>query len=299
METREPIERIFASWAGLASHFIGECYDLAKPHLDSDYNGLSKKAQFVAGQLFTDCHLTSESVLILIHHFKAWDADLICRSVVEGSLKYVFMLKGTNSEIETKVNEYWDVLPSLALVRRSDRLKLFFETVSNPDGTEWQALREMLLDPSEAERLRSLIPKRERQRLEVKWSFSGITRHFVNSADAADRQLASSAHNYGMSSHLIHKDGDGIGMAWDRRNRDDRRRAAATLGHTSRIVSDVCSYAMLRLFTLLGVCGGDNHSITELQAEYRLLFDQLSKANAHFNEVEYGAPAPSGPVGKS
>lgn len=41
-----------------------------------------------------------------------------------------------------------------------------------------------------------------------------------------------------MSSHLLHKDADGIGMVWDRYGRDSVRQSAAKLGQSARVVSD-------------------------------------------------------------
>jgi hypothetical protein len=93
------MESVFKSWSGLASHFIGECFDLAKPFIDSGYQKLDPLVRFVAAQLFIDCHLSSESVLLLIREQKEWDADLIVRSVMEGSLKFSYMMDGSVDEV--------------------------------------------------------------------------------------------------------------------------------------------------------------------------------------------------------
>jgi hypothetical protein len=106
------------------------------------------------------------------------------------------------------------------------------------------------------------------------------------------------AHGYGMSSHLLHKDADGIGMVWERTKRSPHRQATVTLGHAARVVSDVCTFAQLRLLYLLKLCGGDTSCIRELENEYTLLFKQLKNANSQFNWVEYG-PMPNGDISEN
>jgi hypothetical protein len=282
------MERILNTWAGLASHLIGECFDVAKPYIDKAYEGLDPKIRFVTTQLYIDCHLTSESVLLLVREGKEWDADLVNRSVTEGSLKYVFMLLGTQEEISCKVREYWDVLPSFAAIRRSERLKQFLEVVPNPDAIDWEPLREMILDEDRVNAIRGGYTRADRAGLEEKWSFAGISREFIRSDSQSLKLLGYLAHGYGMSSHLLHKDGDGVGMVWDRYRREPDRQATVRLGHAARIVSDVCTFAKLRLLHLLKACGADTAEIPQIDAKYQLLNDEIAKAGAHFSRVEYG-----------
>jgi hypothetical protein len=91
-----------------------------------------------------------------------------------------------------------------------------------------------------------------------------------------------------MSSHLLHKDGDSIGMVWERFQREPERQSAVKLAHAARVVSDVCTFAKLRLLYLLQVCKEDAGCITQLESKYDLLFSELHKANSHFTREEYG-----------
>lgn len=284
----DDMEEVLKTWAGLASHLIGDCFDAAKPFIDKDYEGLDPKTRFVSAQLFADCHLTSESVLILVRQRKEWDADFVNRAVLEGSLKYVFMLLGTKPEIAEKVSEYWDVLPLFAAVRRSERLTKFLAAVPNPEAVEWMPYREMILDEVNIETIRSRYGRSQRAALESKWSFSGISQYFLKSSDASARLLGHLAHGYGMSSHLLHKDGDGIGMVWDRHRRDSQRQRAVRLAHAARITSDVATFAKLRLFQLLRTCGAPTDAVSQIETKYQLLTDETAKANSNFTLVEYG-----------
>jgi hypothetical protein len=283
------MERVLKSWSGLASHFIGECFDLAKPFIDKDYTGIDPIVRFVAAQLFIDCHLSSESILILIREQREWDADLITRAVMEGSLKLTYMLLGSGEEIGRKVNEYWNLLPKFSMVKHSERAKNCLNDLTDPDGPEGKPFRDLLIDDAEISQIRGMCSRQERQAMEERWSFSGICRAFAKSENPGLRQFAHLAHGYGMSSHLLHKDGDGVGMVWERYGRDPERQSAVKLGHSARIVSDVCAFAQLRLFSLFQACQQPTLVVREIEERYGAsLFDELTKAIKQFTQVEYG-----------
>lgn len=282
------MERIFKSWTGLASHLIGDCFDVAKPFIDNDYAGLNPLVRFVAAQLYIDCHLSSESVLLLIREQKEWDADLVARSVMEGSFKLAYMLLGRAEEVESKVHEYWNILPQFSSVKHSERASRFLNDVPDPENPEWNPFRELIMDESSIASIRSQYTRQQRQAFEESWSFAGICRSFAKSNDHNLTRLAHLAHGYGMSSHLLHKDADGVGMVWDRYGRDHERQTAVKLGHSARIVSDICSFSQLRLTALLRACQQPVSAVKAINEKYEvLLFDELAKASKKFTETEY------------
>lgn len=280
-----------AVWAATASHLIGDCFDQAKPYLDQAYAGLPPLVRFVAAQLLIDCHLSSESSLILIQSGKEWDADLISRSVMEGSVKLTYMVYGSPQEMESKVEEYWHVLPLFSLIRHSEQARQFLDAVTDASATEWQPFRELLVVPEEVTKVRARYSKRDRQQLEERWSFAGICRFFARTEEPGLRHLAHLSHGYSMSSHLVHKDADSIGMIWERSTREEARRTAVSLGHSARVVSDACTFAKLRLLSLLRACGEPRQVVKDIDAKYAHLTEELNAANQHFNGVEYRVEA--------
>lgn len=280
-----------AAWTSQASHLIGECFDAAKPMLDEGYPGLPPLARFVCAQLFIDCNLSSESVLLLIREEKEWDADLIARSVMEGSFKFTYMLQGPLSEIEEKANEFWHVLPLFYEIRHGENVKKMFEHLPNPNAPEWRPLQDLRMDDEEVAAIRARYSRSARQALEEKWSFVGLCRNFAASDNPGLKAFAGLSHGYTMSSHLLHKDADGIGMVWERYRRSPDKQLAVRMGHSARIVSDVCSYAKLRLFCLLTACGESKDALSAIQSRYEHLESALTAAIARFNEVEYGPTA--------
>ena len=280
------IRKILATWAGMGSHFIGECFDTAKPYIDQDYECLPQNVRFVVSQLYIDCHLTSESALILIHHGKEWDADILSRAVMEGTLKFVHMLTGREDDSRRKVHEYWEILPQFSSIRHSMRAGMY---VTEPEApfNHMPAFKDLVLDESDVESIRQAWPKAKRKQIEEAWSIAGILREFGKSEHDGLRKLVHMAHAYGMSSHLLHKDADGVGMVWERSRRTSDRQVAVTLGHSARVVSDMCQFAKWRLLFLLKVCGEDTNRISIIEDEYSVLFEELQKAYSHFYRTEY------------
>jgi len=275
------------SWASDASHFIGECFDYAKPFLDQDYQGLPAEVRFVIAQLYIDCHLSSESVLILRQTEKEWDADLIARSVMEGSIKLIYMLQGSTPEIEAKVNEYWNVLPLFSSIRHSEHSKNLLRAVEQPDSAEWLPIHSLVIPEEEVEAIRSKYSRQARREIEERWSFSGICRSFSSSPKGGHKDLVHLAHGYSMSSHLVHKDADGVGMVWERSRRGDACQQAVTEAHAARIVSDICTFANFRLWSLLKATSHPASPLPQLEEKYASLFNGLSQANSSFTRLEY------------
>jgi hypothetical protein len=279
---------LVSTWTCGASQFIGECFDGARPFIDQNYDGLDPYLRFVSAQLFIDCQLTSESVLILVREGKEWDADLVNRSLMEGSIKYVYMLLGDAPEMVRKAREYWEILPRFAAIRRSDRVKRFIREIPGAGSLQWRPFHDLVLSDQEVEVARQGMNRKQRAALEETWSFFGITRQFLATGDEALGLLVHLAHGYGTSSHLIHKDGDGVAMVWERYRRESADRTSVRLAHAARVVSDVCAFAKIRLLRLLVACHADTASVHEVEERYRWLTCELDRAYVQFSKTEYG-----------
>jgi hypothetical protein len=96
-------------------------------------------------------------------------------------------------------------------------------------------------------------------------------------------------YGYGMGSHNLHKDGDGVGMIWERFRRSEKRQYAVKLGHISRLLSDICTFAQIRLLYVLLFCNGNREELEELSTRYISFFEELDTAQELFSAVEYNS----------
>ena len=277
----------FQSWVAMASHYIGEHFDHCKPILDKDFPNMHPMIRFVSTQLYLSCHFSSESSLILLQHGQEWDAEIINRSIIEGVTKYIYMLNGSEEEVLKKVNEYWAILPSYSAIKRSDRASSLLAEVEPQEMHNWLSIQELTLEPEQVDSIRGDTNKQQRKQLEQKWSFSHIIQEFSESNDKRLNPLIHLGYNYGMSSHLIHKDGDGVGMVWERCVRNTEEQAWVKSAHIARSISDLCTFAEMRSLFLFQFCGEKPAFSETLRQNYEPLFAGLKGALQEFNSKEY------------
>lgn len=180
------------------------------------------------------------------------------------------------------------MLPLFYAIRHGENVKKLFQHLPDPKAPEWRPFHDLRISDDEVAATRARYSRSARQALEEKWSFVGLCRSFAASDNPGLKAFAGLSHGYTMSSHLLHKDADGIGMVWERYGRSPERQLAVRMGHSARVVSDVCSFAKLRLFSLLKACGASRDALSTIESRYNHLDDALIAAIARFNEVEYG-----------
>lgn len=281
---------LVSSWAGLASHLIGEYFDSCKHLNDKDYTGLHPLVRFVSAQLFIACHLTSESVLLLAKLDKAWDADILCRSVIEGTAKYSYILYGSDQSTWTdRCHEYWHLHPAIMLKKdcaRAAKLKVQFPENGSIKNKHYKPLDDMVSMGQGYSDLWDSTTKKERKDLDNTWSFGGILEHH-DSHNETNNPLKGSLYYYGLSCHQSHMDGIGIANIWGRYRREPERQAAITLAHQARIIGDISAYSKIRAITLKNACREPLEDILNIEQRYSILFDGLSAAYDNFHSVEY------------
>ena len=276
---------------------LGEGFDTCKDLLEKKRID-SPRQVFLLRILLDSSHLTSESVLTLIGNCNIWNADILARSVVEGTVKFVYLSFGSREEVEQKVTEYDDILPEIARLKRHHRLKAFLDIVEDPNADEWRAFQEILLSETESEAIRARFPKRIRQAVEEKWSFHRLLKALSDSGIPELRNSLHLFYNYGMASHLLHQDADGVGMIWERNNRSDDRKDAVELAHASRIMSDLMMMNLMRHAMALRFAENQDGPPLSIYAKYRDLVAELHENAVRWGQIEYGTDAGTDVTGK-
>jgi hypothetical protein len=282
------IQDCFKKWAIQASNCLGDTYDACKPFLDKDCSSLDPLVRFVVAQLKISCHLTSESVVLLILNSKVWDADILLRSVLEGTFKLIFLLKGNNESRLIKTKEYWELLPDIARLRKHLRASETLKIVDPQNSLfEWRPIREIMLDDTELATLQKKFSNRERQELSKKWSFTEIARHFSVDSNKRYSGMGALGYDYSLKSHLIHQDGDGVGMVWERYRRSKDSQVAIEIAHAARVISDVCRFGFMRASELLLACKQPEDPVFEISSRYKTLFDDVHSSYEDWFKIEY------------
>jgi len=267
-----------------ASYYIGECFDIGKPFLDYNVRYTPPVTRFVSAQLFLDNFLTGESILILLSHEKFWDAEILLRTICEGSVKFAYILENRGSSDE-RANEYFYILTHQNSVKRSNRLELMLKESAFPKESS-KVFRKIIISEEEQKSIREGTNRVSRKLLEERWSFNGILQYFSNLDDPWYEFLKPLIYQYGMASHLVHKDGDGIGMVWERSQRSAEEEDAIKLSQSARILYDLCGLSRSRVLFLLKYHQEDTDVLMTLDEKYDELFRGISEFNS-FNSEDF------------
>lgn len=218
----------------------------------------------------------SQALILLIQDGYLWDAEIIVRPIMEASMKILFLSFTTADERQNRIREFWQDLPEVNTLRQSDRARLVLER-TGARGVFAKALGPLVLPDEEESTLREKWPKKNRRRLEQKWSFSEILRsseEFMRSS-FGEGFVRAATHNYGLSSHLIHCDESGLGLISDRVMRPPRERQKLTNSHAARLLSDCVSYIALAATCISHVLGKAERDFDIAVQEAEGLFEQL------------------------
>ena len=217
--------------------------------------------QDVTVPLFTTLHSTSESILILLLNQAIFDADVLLRTVMEGTIKYCYLMTGSLQERHEKYIEYKMKLTDID--RLLDHYKAV-ETVNTLKEFSTNSIKPFelsILSQEEYERLRKLYPAKIRNELKHKWSYQSLLQGLAHNHPEYEAQLGSLS-TYSLASHFSHYDWTGVSS----------RQAQITdapveeseifdIGHAVRIVANLLSFEIFRVSEYLR---GNNYNSAEV-----------------------------------
>ena len=267
-------------WQTEASHVLSDYYDAILPIFKND-GTIGTWGKFVSAQLFLQCQLTSESIIFLLQERKEWDACILLRSVMEGTVKYLYILNGNEIEMQERAYEFWYVLPEIADIKHSDRVKDLYDRLAIPPP---KPLEDLKLDEQAHKKLLNKYPRADRKKIEDRWSFSNILKSFENTELEPFKSLF---FEYGMCSHLAHMDAVGVGMVKERALTNLPNRDIIQLAHIAKIVYSICYLEKIRTQFLLMKLEQKFDFIFQLDQKYADLYKELLDVENIFLRTEY------------
>lgn len=283
-----PVQQKLIMWARDCSHAIGDHFDATIATLNENGSPVHEY-ELLLRQSIISCHLSSESVFLLVSNCKLWDAEAVLRAVVEGTFKTVYLCVGSKDDIKAKFKEFGNDLPEINRIKRHKRLHEFLTQAPDADSDLWKPFRDLLLSDQELQRLATTYPRAKRRDLEQRWSFHSII-NSLSQAESEVKWLGAFKHlffQYGMGSHILHQDADGVGVVLERNNRSDERRNAVELAHGARIIGDLLVTAFLRYLVVLHLCGKETQPAIEQYLKQEQLHNELTRAGTHWHDIEY------------
>lgn len=240
------------------------------------------------GWLLSATARTSESALLLCAWGQLWDAEVLVRSVLEGTLKFAYMLQARDT-FALRHAEYARDLFDIGLLKDHRKALELLAAVNNPAEDEWKPIRDLLLGDEEAADIASRFDKAARRALETRWGFSGLVGALVRSGDPYFQGLGALAHSYSAASHIQHADKHGTSIPLDRDLRSAERRNAIHLAHEGRLLSDVLYFLFLRLAVGYRFIGADMTRLAAIKERIDAACEPFRAAREAWHAVEYGS----------
>lgn len=197
-----------------------------------------------------------ETIATLIIDDRIWDAEIIMRSALETFIKFLFITTADKDEQLRRIEEYWQYLSEINKLKLSEQAKRNLKYFTDSEMHKLAYLPLVLSDEEENE-IRAKWTKAERQKLEQKWSFTEMILSISKANENNPLEMvATLAHGYRMSSHVMHGDETGIQIITERQSRSAEEFEKAHAGHYLRLLSDCsvyCAFIGIETVSFLGL----------------------------------------------
>ena len=197
----------------------------------------------------TACLSTTGSALILLETGRVWDAAVLQRGVMEGTIRFLYLLHGDDG-LDERLEEFTVSLEDSASLRLHRKVEIFLEatTRNSLDVGSQKTLESLLLSAEELQTITEKLPKRVRRIIEDKWSFGKllgrlVAKNIIHAVTAEDFQL-----RYLKSSHSIHGNPLGLASFYERTHRPEPNNTWANYAHAAEIAQTLRDLCLYRLY---------------------------------------------------
>jgi hypothetical protein len=200
--------------------------------------------------LSTACYGCSGGQLILLEYGRLAEAEMLGRSTIEGTLKFIYLLESADTFLE-RFNEYADTQFDFASLKDHFAITRLAESLSGPLEP---ALRDLLLSDEELEAMKPYT-KSERKSIEERWSVNALIGYLSEKSKAARGNYRRLLRTYATASHLTHMDFYGIVAMRERDSRPQERAKALNEAQAASCIANIIWFSMLRLDAALTFAG--------------------------------------------
>lgn len=235
--------------------------------------------QDVMVPFFTALHSTSESILVLLSNQALFDADILLRTVMEGTIKYCYLLNGTDEEKRQKYEEYKVQLSDIDKITDHRKAVEAVEILKKFSHNSTKPFECSILEDDELQKLLIEYPQKKRNALKQKWSYQSMLRSLALENQEYEAQIGTLS-TYALTSHFCHYDWTGLST----RNRQimdsvNSEGIFFDILHCNRIVLNVLSLELFRVMEYMRGNRFYSKEIKELYVEIYNYILQLDKNN--------------------
>lgn len=203
--------------------------------------------QDVTVPLFTTLHSTSESILILLLNQSIFDADVLLRTVMEGTIKYCYLMTGTDAEKKEKYIEYKIKLADIAKISDHKKAIEAIDILREFSNNSTKPFECDILSDEQLSELEEKYRKKMRNKLKQKWSYQALLRSLAKTNHEYEAQLGTLS-TYSLTSHFCHYGWTGVSSRNAQIIESENPNAIIfDIMHSIRILSNVLSMELFRV----------------------------------------------------
>lgn len=252
------------------------------------YKEENSDGQDVVVPLFTALHASSQNILVLLRIQTALhDADVLLRTVMEGTIKYCYLMNGTKDERHEKYVEYKQVLTEIEKisdhVKAIEAVKILKEfSINNTLPFEVN-----ILSDEEIRLLQAKYNSKFKTRIKGKWSYQALLKELASNRPEYKAQLGTIA-TYSLSSHFCHYDWIGVSSRFAQLESAYKEKDEIyDVVHCYRILSNTLSFEMFRASEYMrGNSFHSEHTLSIIDKIFALLYKIDSFCNDALKNAE-------------
>lgn len=233
--------------------------------------------QDITVQLFSSLHSTSESILILLLNRSICDADVLLRTVMEGTIKYCYLMVGTSEERHEKYTEYKQKLTDIDMIGDHQKALEAIAVLKEFSSNSTIPFELMLLSDDKLDQLKSLYPAKLRNEIKQRWSYQSLLRSLAKTNSEYEAQLGTLS-TYSQTSHLCHYDWTGLSVRQSQiMHSETESGELSDIAHALRIMDNVLSMYLFRVAEYMRGNNCRTVNIAELSIKALSFSAELSK----------------------
>lgn len=214
-------------------------------------SGISDLNKFVLIQLFTSLYSTSETMIHLIRVGELNDSEILFRTVIEGTINYLFMTTGNLESDNEEIVEFYNILPMFQNMRNNRKMKMVIDKYMDYTGKDHIFTLSRISEDDLID-LNLKYPSKRRKEIERKWSFSNILNKLIEK-NHAFKELEVLFYTYSLSSHFIHQDGNSLNFKFEAMSNSASGDESLNEAIAARMLSNVTTMFTLRYQNFINI----------------------------------------------
>lgn len=244
------------------------------------------KEKFGPGQdvtvpLFTVLHSTSESILILLLNGALYESDVLLRTVMEGTIKYCYLMCGDIQTRHQRYLEYKNDLVEIDKLLDHRKAREAIEILKEFSNNSTKPFEVSILDDDTVSQIEAKYPNKMRNMLKQKWTCGHLLRELAKNNKEYEGQLATLS-SYSLMSHFCHFDWTGVSSRTAQIMSAAKGDEMLDIGHAMRILSNTLACYLFRAAEYMR---GNSYSTPELLKITMEMYHFTEKIDKQQNDI--------------